>query len=81
MIYPNGVRLPIQMANELKVILGNPASDHLFINKTFSMFFTDNYIKEFIKDGIQREDVLSFFRQSDQYEILKSKEFGFHSSD
>lgn len=61
------------MAKELTLIPGNPASDHLFINTTFSMFFTDNYIKEFIKDGFQQKDILPLFRESDQYEILKCK--------
>lgn len=72
-MYPNGTKISVKLTKQLQVIASTPSFDRPFINALFLMVFTDKYIRKQLKKGLNREDILTKFRDSDRYETMKSK--------
>lgn len=72
MIYANGVCVPAKLIQQLEAISSDPESDRAYVNNIFHIIFPETFIMERMEKGLSRENVLSEFRDSDRYEILKS---------
>lgn len=49
------------------------ANDREYINKAFSVVFSDNYIGKLIKKGANRQNVLEQLRGKKRYATIKGK--------
>lgn len=73
MIYPNGVTVSAKSMKKLEKISDDPDSDRAFINTHFFVIFPEKYLEKQLEKGCSREKVLSKFRDSKRYDILKGK--------
>lgn len=73
LVYSNGVRVSSKLIKQLELerISSEPESDRSFINAQFFIFFPEKLIMERTQKGLDRETILSEFRESDQYNIMK----------
>lgn len=71
-VYPNGVKVASKPLKHLKTILSAPTFDKPFINASFVIFFTEKYIKQQKKHGLDRKATLQKFRDSSRYETMRS---------
>lgn len=57
----------------LDMIPDGTANDREFINKAFSVVFSDNYIEKLMKKGADRQNVLVQLREKKRYATIKGK--------
>lgn len=72
-IFPNGVKLKVDLAKRLEIIPGEESSDRRYINETFDMFFSEKYIKKQMRNGCAKEKLLTQFRETDRYETMRGE--------
>lgn len=72
MVYPNGVKVASKLLKHLQMIPSAHTFDKAFINASFTVFFTDKYIKKQKKNGLDRVAALKKFRDSSRYETMRN---------
>lgn len=78
-IYPNGVKVLVKAMKQLETIPSTGSGDRLYVNTSFTVFFSDKYIKKRIKKCKKleisklREEVLKILRESDRHQTMKGK--------
>lgn len=72
MIYPNGVKVVAKLLKYLETMSSAPTFDKPFINASYTIFFTDKYLKKQKKNGLDRKATLQKFRDSQRYETMRS---------
>lgn len=71
LVYANGLSVSAKLTKQLETITTDPESDRAFINAHFFVVFPEEFILERMESGLSREKVLSEFRESDRYDIMK----------
>lgn len=72
MVYPNGVKVVSKLLKYLEKISSAPTFDKPFINASFTIFFTEKYLKKQQKNGLDRSATLQKFRDSPRYETMRN---------
>lgn len=57
----------------LDLIPDGPSNDREFINKAFSVVFSDGYIKKLMKNGADRQNVLDQLRGKKRHATIKGE--------
>lgn len=55
----------------LDLIADGPTSDREYINKAFSVVFSDTYMNKLIKKGVDRADALKQLREKKRHATIK----------
>lgn len=71
--YPNGVKILKRQMDLLDVISDGPTNDREYVNKAFSVVFSDSYLTKLIKKGSDRAAILKDLREKKRYATIKSK--------
>lgn len=71
LVYANGISISAKLTKQLEMISSDPESDRTYINAHFVIVFPEHFILERMEKGLSRENVLSEFRESDRYQLLK----------
>lgn len=71
--YPNGVKILKEKIDMLDFIPDGPTNDREYVNKSFSVVFTDSYINKLIKNGMVRGKILDHLREKKRYATIKGK--------
>lgn len=71
-VYPSGVTLSKIKMESLNDIPDGPNHDREFINKYFTAFFSNKYIKKLISKGLDRKQILDKLRTSKRHDTMKS---------
>lgn len=79
MIFPNNVEVSVHLMNQLEIISNEEASDRKFINESFGIFFSDKYLHGKIREGTNRENLLTECRKVDRHATMKGLCFLFNS--
>lgn len=72
--YPNGVKILKEKVDLLDTISDVPKSDREYINRAFSVVFSDSYINKLIKKGFNRASILEQLRGKKRYATIKGKD-------
>lgn len=57
----------------LEIIPSEESSDRRYINESFDIFFSEKYIKQQIQIGCATDQLLTQFRGTGQYELMKGE--------
>lgn len=68
--FANGVCISKAKIAELNDVPMGPTYDRQYINKSFTVFFSERYMKKLIAAGLSRSNMLDKLRSSKRYSIL-----------
>lgn len=71
-VYPTGAALSKVKMEVLEDIPDGPSHDREFVNKYFTAFFSNKYIKKLISKGLNRKHILDKLRSSKRHDTMKS---------
>lgn len=71
LMYPNGAKISASASKKLETISGDPNCDRTYVNTQFFVVFSEKYLKKQVKKGLSRKEMLSKFRDSNRYEVMK----------
>lgn len=71
-MYPNGVKVALKLLKYLKTMSSAPTFDKTFINTSFTVFFTEKYLKKQKKKGLDRKTILQKCRDSSRHETMRN---------
>lgn len=59
----------------LDLIPDGPSNDREFVNKAFSVVFSDGYLEKLIKNGADRQKILEHLREKKRHATIKGKKW------
>lgn len=71
LVYANEISVSAKLTKQLELISSDPEFDRTYINAHFFIVFPEQFILERMEKGLSRENVLSEFRESDRYQLMK----------
>lgn len=71
-VFPNGVNVSAMKLELLNDLARDSRYDREYINKAFTVMFSEKYLLKYIRSGMTRKDLLEKLRQKKRYNTIKA---------
>lgn len=70
-MYPNGIKIPISSIKFLNDLPDDPHYDREYINKFYTIVFSEKYLMKKLRSGKNRTEMLQILRGTKRYATMK----------